>query len=87
MDVTMRKWPISANILLGMEQLLQKLTGRKIDVSCGATHGFRGDVLEVTGGVLKMLDEDEQTIYIAIEKIAAVGEVNDSHARPGFIGK
>lgn len=83
----MRNLLKSATISIVMEQLLQRLIGRKIDVSCGSAQGFRGEALEVLGGVLKMKDEDEQIIYITIEKIAAVGEVNDHHARPGFIAK
>ena len=70
-----------------MEQLLMKMVGREIDVNCGASQGFRGQVLSVSDGVLSFKDEYGETLHIAVEKIAAVAEVNDNHNRPGFIGK
>ena len=77
----------SARINVSMEQLLMKMVGREIDVNCGASQGFRGEVLSVSDGVLSLKDEDGDTVHIAVKKIAAVAEVNDKHHRPGFIGK
>jgi len=69
-----------------MEELLRQLLGKKIDVTCGSTATFRGDVVDVKGGVLFLRDEDEKVAYVAVDKIAVVYEVNDHATRPGFIG-
>lgn len=69
-----------------MEELIKKLIGKKIDVSCGPGAMLRGEVLEVRDGVLYLCDEDEKSAYVAIDKIATVYECSDSVTRPGFIG-
>ena len=69
-----------------MEELLRQLLGKKIDVTCGSTATFRGDVVDVKGGVLYLRDEDEKVAYVAVDKIAVVFEVADHATRPGFIG-
>lgn len=69
-----------------MEELIKKLIGKKIDVSCGPGAMLRGEVLEVRDGVLYLRDEDEKSAYVAIDKIATVYECSDSVTRPGFIG-
>ena len=42
-----------------MEELLNQLLGKKIDVTCGTNATFRGDVVDVKAGVLYLRDEDE----------------------------
>ena len=69
-----------------MEELIRKLAGKKIDVSCGSNAVLRGEVIEVSNGVLYLRDEDGKSAYVAIEKIATVYECSDSASRPGFIG-
>jgi hypothetical protein len=69
-----------------MEELIKGLTGKKIDVSCGSGAMLRGQVVEVRDGVLFLLDEDEKSAYVAIDKIATVYECSDAATRPGFIG-
>lgn len=69
-----------------MEELLRHLLGKKIDVTCGTNAAFRGDVVDVKGGVLYLRDEDEKVAYVAVDKIAVVFEVKDHASRPGFIG-
>ena len=69
-----------------MEELIKKLIGKKIDVSCGPGAMLRGEVLEVRDGVLYLRDEDEKSAYVAIDMIATVYECSDSVTRPGFIG-
>jgi hypothetical protein len=69
-----------------MEELIKKLTGKKVDVSCGPGAVLRGEVVEVREGVLYLRDEDEKSAYVAIDKIATVYECADSTSRPGFIG-
>ncbi len=69
-----------------MEELIRKLVGKKIDVSCGSGAMLRGEVVEVRDGVLFLRDEDEKAAYVAIDKIATVYECADAVSRPGFIG-
>lgn len=68
-----------------MEEIILQMTGKKIDVNCAANSMFRGQVISVKNGVLALKDEDEKTVYIAIERIAAVYECGDTHSRPGFV--
>ena len=69
-----------------MEELLKNLTGKKIDVSCGAGPILRGEVKEIRGGVLFLRDDDGKPAYVSIDKIASVYECSDTSSRPGFIG-
>lgn len=69
-----------------MEEILKNLIGKQIDVNCGNSTSFRGDVIEIRSGVLTVKNEDGVLSHIAVDKISAVSEVNDSHNRPGFIG-
>jgi len=69
-----------------MEELIRRLNGKKIDVSCGSGAILRGEVVEVRDGVLYLRDEDDKSAYVAIDKIATVYECSDSVSRPGFIG-
>ena len=68
-----------------MEELLKQLMGKKIDITCGTNATFRGDVIDVTSGVLYLRDEDEKVAYVAIDKVAVVYEVKEPQSRPGFI--
>jgi hypothetical protein len=68
-----------------MEELLKQLMGKKIDVTCGSNAAFRGDVIDVKGGVLYLRDEDDKVAYVSVNMIAVVYEIKDQHARPGFI--
>jgi hypothetical protein len=70
-----------------MEEFLKTLTGRRIDVFCGATSSMRGEVIKVEGGVLHLKDDDGETCYIAIEKIIAVWEKRDKERQSGFVYK
>jgi hypothetical protein len=68
-----------------MEEFLKQLMGKKIDVSCGGNATFRGDVIDVKGGVLYLRDDDEKVAYVAIDKIAMISEVKENVSRPGFL--
>jgi hypothetical protein len=68
-----------------MEELLNQLLGKKIDVTCGTNAAFRGDVVDVKAGVLYLRDEDDRVAYVSIEKIAVIYECKESHPRPGFV--
>jgi len=68
-----------------MEELLKQLMGKKVDITCGTNAMFRGDVIDVKGGVLYLRDEDDKIAYVAIDKIAVVYECKDPHSRPGFV--
>ena len=69
-----------------METLLTQLMGKKIDVNCGASAAFRGDVVDVKDGVLYLRDDTERVAYVAIEKIAMIYEIKEHLSRPGFVG-
>ena len=69
-----------------MEELLNQLMGKKVDITCGTNATFRGDVIDVKAGVLYLRDEEEKVAYVAIDKIAVVYECKDHPAKPGFIG-
>lgn len=68
-----------------MEELLNQLLGKKIDVTCGTNAAFRGDVVDVKSGVLYLRDENERVAYVAIDKIAVVYECKEQGVRPGFV--
>ena len=68
-----------------MEELIKEMIGRKVDITCGTNAVYRGEVLEVSGGVARLKDEEDRTIYVSTDKISTVIEVSDSTHRPGFI--
>ena len=68
-----------------MKAILREFIGKKIEVNCGSSVAFRGEVVSVESGVLNLLNEEQQKIFIAVEKIAAVCECRDLGSRPGFI--
>jgi len=70
-----------------MEEFLKTLTGRGVDVFCGATSSMRGHVAKVENGVLHLQDEDGDICYIAIEKIIAVWEKHDKERHSGFVNR
>lgn len=69
-----------------MEDILKDLVGKRVDVNCGSSSVFQGEVVKVKDSVLELMDEDERTYFIAIRRIIAVSETTDSVSRPGFIG-
>ena len=68
-----------------MEELLNQLLGKKVDIACGANATFSGEIVDIKGGVLYLRDEDERVAYVAVEKIAIVWEVKEPQSRPGFV--
>ncbi|HVE59449.1 MAG TPA: MM0924 family protein [Pyrinomonadaceae bacterium] len=68
-----------------MEEFLKTLMGKRIDVSCGTSVAFRGDVIDVKSGILFLRDDDEKVAYVAIDKIAIICEVKEHLSRPGFV--
>lgn len=68
-----------------MEEFLQQLMGKRIDVAYGTSATVRGDVVDVKDGVLFLRDEEEKVAYVAIDKIAVVWEVKEHQSRPGFV--
>lgn len=69
-----------------MEELLTQLMGKEVDISCGSSATFRGEIVDVKSGVLYLRDEEERVAYMAIEKVAIVWEVKQHTNRPGFMG-
>ncbi|MGB7068925.1 MAG: MM0924 family protein [Pyrinomonadaceae bacterium] len=68
-----------------MEELLKSLVGKTIDITCGTTGVFRGDVVKIVSGVLYLMDDEERTVYVAIDKIATLCECSEHSNRPGFV--
>lgn len=75
--------PLSSS---NMENVLLALIGKKLDVVCMGAVAQRGENNGVSGGVLKLTDDEGKVVYIAIGAIVAVNEVSDATSRPGFIG-
>jgi hypothetical protein len=67
-----------------MEEVLSGLIGRRIDVVCSGGSNIRGEIVKVSGGVLYLKDED-QTCYVAIDKISVVWEAQDDLHKAGFV--
>ena len=69
-----------------MQELLSTMIGRRLDVFCGGTASLRGEVVKVAGGVLHLRDEEDQTCYVAIERIAVVWEARENEKpHAGFV--
>ena len=68
-----------------MEAILTEMTGKKVDVNCGSNVMYRGEIVSVSGGILKLRNEDDREVFISIDKVAAVTECSDLSSRPGFI--
>jgi hypothetical protein len=68
-----------------MEEFLQSLNGKQVDISFGGSATFRGTIIDLKNGVLVMNDEDDRTIYVATDKITTVSEVKEHLSRPGFV--
>jgi hypothetical protein len=70
-----------------MQELLERMKGKRLDVYCGGASSLRGEVLKVEGGVLHLRDDEEQVCYVAIERIIVVWEARDEDEhRAGFVG-
>lgn len=69
-----------------MEELIKGMIGKKIDVTCGTSAVYRGEITDVSNGIAFLRDDDDRTICIAIDKVSTVIEVSDATHRPGFIG-
>jgi len=68
-----------------MEALLAGLKGKKVDVNCGSNVMYRGEILSVENGILKIKNDDGHDVFVAVDKIAAFTECSDQSSRPGFI--
>lgn len=68
-----------------MEDKLEELKGKRVDINCGAGANFRGTVETVDDGLVTLKDEEDRKTNVAIKKIVAVTECVDPVTRPGFI--
>lgn len=68
-----------------MEEFLNGMIDRRIDVHCTGAIVLRGDVVKVEGGVLYIRDEENQMCFVAINKIAVVIEAREHESRAGFV--
>ena len=69
-----------------MENVLQSLSGKKLDVVCLGAVSQRGENRGLSDGVLTLVDDEGRVVYIAVSAIIAVSEISDAASRPGFIG-
>lgn len=67
-----------------MQDLLANLIGRKVDIVCAGAAALRGEIIKVENGVVELKD-DQQTCYVAVDKIALVWEARDNENRAGFV--
>lgn len=68
-----------------MNNLLSKLVGKRVDLSCEGFAGLRGEVVKVEGGVVQLRDADDKVCFVAIDKIVVVWEATDEEHRAGFV--
>ncbi len=68
-----------------MEELLKHMIGKTIDLAAGGQFAYRGEIVDVRGGILLLKGEDDRTMYVAIDKITAFSESLPAVTRPGFI--
>lgn len=69
-----------------MEEFLKTLKKKEVDIAFGSGSSVRGEITDVSDGVLYLRDEEDRLAYVAIEKITVLWEVKDSLSRPGFLG-
>ena len=70
-----------------MEEFLQQMMGKEIDVSCGTSAVVRGNVVDIKDGILYMRDEDDRVAYVVVERIGFIWEVTDKEPRAGFMNE
>ncbi len=70
-----------------MEELLKSLTGKQIDIFCGAGVSLLGDLAKVENCILHLKDDDGQICYVAVDKVIAVWEKRDKERLTGFLSK
>ncbi len=68
-----------------MEQMLAEMRGKRVDVLCSGAVSLRGDVVKVSNGIVELQDEENQTCFIAVDKIVVVWESRDKEPRAGFL--
>lgn len=69
-----------------MRNLLESRIGKEIDVQC-ISGTFSGKVVRVEGAIL-VLEKDERTCFVDIEKIVAVWDKSEKRMKsPGFLPK
>jgi hypothetical protein len=68
-----------------MGEFILRFIGKQIDVAYGMNSFIRGEVTDVSGGIVSLKDEEERQVFIAADKIAVVWEVKENHSRPGFV--
>jgi uncharacterized protein DUF6897 len=68
-----------------MDELILRFMGKQIDVAYGVNNFIRGEVTDVSGGIVSLKDEEGRQVYVSADKISVVWEVKDNHSRPGFV--
>jgi hypothetical protein len=67
-----------------MKEFLQKMVGKKLNISCGGP-SFKGKLVKVEEGVVHMVNDDDQMFYVAIDRIVVVSEEREAEPKAGFI--
>jgi hypothetical protein len=68
-----------------MEELLNEYIGKQLDIVCVGGSSIRGEVVKVGAGVVHLVDDDEETCFVAIDKITMVWETGSEAHRAGFV--
>lgn len=68
-----------------MRELLVEMKNRRVDVWCGGAARLRGKVIKVENDVLYLKDDDGESCYVAVDKIAVVWEARAEEHRAGFV--
>lgn len=68
-----------------MEKFLIGMKGKRVDVMCAGALSLRGEVKQVEDGIIYLRDEEDNTCFIAVDKVVIVWEARDKEPRAGFI--
>lgn len=68
-----------------MEQFLNDMIGKKIDLRCGGASSLRGEVVKVVDGVLHLKDDEHRMCFVNVDKINVVWEAGEDDHRAGFV--
>ncbi len=68
-----------------MEEILQSLKSKEVDVTCSNSVTFRGTIESLDSGVVRIRGEEDRLIYLDIGSVVSVTECDNHHSRPGFV--
>ncbi len=68
-----------------MEEILNSLKNKEVDVTCSNSVAFRGTVESVESGVVRMTTDEEKVVFLNAGSVVSVMECENHHSRPGFV--